>query len=221
MARSHPLANARISQDWSTRTENKEGKDMRNRFLEVFVSTILLVSLGMPAQAIADEMTQRIQKDLVTLGYDPGNIKGEMDDETVAAIAQFQSERDMPVTGEVSPLLAGIMSAEVKKQRSGGNAAAASSPATAPAQDPAALQAAQQACLQQKIEESQAANKKKRGFGSLMRAVTRTVGQTGNYDLARTTSDVYNANATANDLASAAKDLGLTEDEVAACQNPM
>ena len=195
---------------------------MRIQFLNVFVSTVLLVLIGMPAQAIADEMTQRIQKDLVTLGYDPGNIKGEMDDETVAAIAQFQAERDMPITGEVSPLLAGIMSAEVKKQRSGGNAAPASaSAAAAPAQDPAALQAAQQACLQQKIEESQAANKKKRGFGSLMRAVTRTVGQTGNYDLARTTSDIYNANATASDLASAAKDLGLTEDEVAACQNPM
>ena len=200
----------------------KEGKIMRIQFLNVFVSTVLLVLIGMPAQAIADEMTQRIQKDLVTLGYDPGNIKGEMDDETVAAIAQFQAERDMPITGEVSPLLAGIMSAEVKKQRSGGNAAPASaSAAAAPAQDPAALQAAQQACLQQKIEESQAANKKKRGFGSLMRAVTRTVGQTGNYDLARTTSDIYNANATASDLASAAKDLGLTEDEVAACQNPM
>lgn len=197
---------------------------MRIHFLRIFVSTMILFLTGLPIQAISDELTQRIQKDLVALGYDPGNIKGEASDDTVAAIAQFQAEREMPVTGEVSPLLAGIMSAEVKKQRSGGNAPAASATAAAPAappQDPAALQAAQQACLQQKIEESQAANKKKRGFGSLMRAVTRTAGQTGNYDLARTSYDVYNANATANDLASAAKDLGLTEDEVAACQNPM
>ncbi len=93
--------------------------------------------------------------------------------------------------------------------------------AAAPTQDPAALQAAQQACLQQKVEESQAANKKKRGFGSLLRAVTRTASQSGNYDLAQSTYDVYNASATADDLASAAKDLGLTEDDVAACQNPM
>ena len=195
---------------------------MRIRFLNVFVSTIFLIWTGMSGLAFADEMTQRVQKDLVALGYDPGNIKGESTDETVAAIAQFQAERDMRVTGEVSPLLAGIMSAEVKKQRSGGNTAASASAAPAATiHDPAVLQAAQQACLQRKIEASQAANKKKRGFGSLLSAVTRTVGGSGNNDLAGKTSDIYNANATANDLASAAKDLGLTEDDVAACQNPM
>ena len=199
---------------------------MRIHYLRIFVCTMILFLVGLPAQATADELTQRIQKDLVALGYDPGNIKGEASDDTVAAIAQFQAERDMPVTGEVSPLLAGIMSAEVKKQRTGGNAPAAAAPAVAaapatPAQDPAALQAAQQACLQQKIEESQAANKKKRGFGRLLSAVTRTAAQSGNYDLAQSTYDVYNASATADDLAAAAKDLGLTEDEVAACQNPM
>jgi hypothetical protein len=75
--------------------------------------------------------------------------------------------------------------------------------------------------LQEKIAAAQASQKKKRGFGSLMRAVTRTAGQMGNYDLYKTTSDVYSAGATAADLSSAAKDLGLTEDEVAACQNPM
>ena len=53
-----------------------------------------------------------------------------------------------------------------------------------------------------------------------MSAVTRTAAQQGNYGLARTTSDIYSASATADDLAAAAKDLGLTEDEVAACQNP-
>ena len=134
---------------------------MRIQFSKFFISTMILFVIGIPAQAIADEMTQRVQKDLVALGYDPGNIKGESTDETVAAIAQFQAERDMPVTGEVSPLLAGIMSAEVKKQRSVGNAPAVAAAPAAPAQDPAALQAAQQACLQQKIQESQAANKKK------------------------------------------------------------
>ena len=54
-----------------------------------------------------------------------------------------------------------------------------------------------------------------------MSAVTRTAMQGGNYDLARTTSDVYNASATADDLAAAAKDLGLTEDDIAACENPL
>ncbi len=179
------------------------------------------VLTSMPATA--DELTQRIQQDLVTLGYDPGNVDGELTTNTVIAISQFQAERDMPVTGEVSPLLAGIMAAEITKQ-SGvkGAAPQASLAATpAPAEDPGALKAAQEACLQQKIQAAQEAQKKKRGFGRLLSAVTRTASRTGNYDLAQTAGDVYSANATADDLAAAAKDLGLTEDEVAACQNPM
>jgi hypothetical protein len=74
--------------------------------------------------------------------------------------------------------------------------------------------------LQQKMQEAQAANKKKRGFGRLLSAVTRTAGQAGNYDLARATGNIYSATATADDLSAAAKDLGLTEDDIAACQNP-
>lgn len=88
-------------------------------------------------------------------------------------------------------------------------------------QDPAALRAAQQACLQQKIAEAQEAQKKKRGLGRLVRAVTRTAARAGNSEIARAASDVFAANATAEDLAGAARDLGITEDEVAACQNPM
>jgi peptidoglycan hydrolase-like protein with peptidoglycan-binding domain len=182
----------------------------------------LLIAAGFSAPVVADELTQRIQKDLATLGYSPGNVNGEMSDTTVAAIAQFQAERSMPVTGEVSPLLAGIISAEVSKKGAATATPAPSAAAATPAaaQDPAALQAAQQACLQAKVDQAQASNKKKQGFGRLLSAVTRTASQSGNYDLARTTSNVYSASATADDLSAAAKDLGLTEDDVAACQNP-
>jgi hypothetical protein len=116
----------------------------------------------------------------------------------------------------VSPLLAGIISAEVDKQAAGGGPASAA----AQARTPEELAAAQQACLQRKMAEAQEANKKKRGFGHLMSAVSRAAGMGGNYDVAKTAGDVYNAAATADDLSAAAKDLGLTEDEVAACQNP-
>ena len=78
----------------------------------------------------------------------------------------------------------------------------------------------QQACLQEKIAAAQKTQKKKRGFGKLMSAVARTAGRLGNHDIARATRDVYDVNATADDLASAAKDLGLTEDEIEACRNP-
>jgi peptidoglycan hydrolase-like protein with peptidoglycan-binding domain len=184
------------------------------------LSAALLILLTLPLWVQADELTENIQKDLVALGYDPGNINGELTTDTTVAISKFQAERDMPVTGEVSPQLAGVLSAAVDRQRNG-PALASAGAAPAPAvQDPAALQAAQQACLQEKIAAAQASNKKRRGFGRLVSAVTRTAATAGNSDVAQTASDVYAANATAADLAAAAEDLGLTEDDVAACQNP-
>jgi peptidoglycan hydrolase-like protein with peptidoglycan-binding domain len=176
-----------------------------------------------PVMAIADDLTMMIEKDLAALGYETGPVDGEETLETVIAISKFQAENNMEVTGSVTPQLAGILSAKVAnpEMQPAPEVTPAAAPAPQPAADPAALQAAQQACLQEKIAAAQAKQKKKRGLGSLMRAVTRTAGQMGNYDLYETTSDVYSASATAADLASAAEDLGLTEDEVAACQNPM
>jgi peptidoglycan hydrolase-like protein with peptidoglycan-binding domain len=167
------------------------------------------VSAAAPAPVVTgDALTAMVQTDLTRLGYATGNTTGEPSTETIVAISKFQAENNMEVTGAVTPQLAGVVSAKV------------SSVNNPPARDPAALQAAQQKCLQDKIAAAQAGQKKKRGFGSLMRAVTRTAGQFGNYDLYQTTSDVYNASATAADLSAAAKDLGLTEDDVEACKNP-
>ncbi len=159
------------------------------------------------AASAADGMTLMIQEDLAALGYNVSPT-GEMDTNTAIAISQYEAENGMPVTGKPSPQLAGILAA-------GGSS---TSPSTE--RSPEELQAAQQACLQEKMEAAQAAQKKKRGFGSLMRGVGRLAGQMGNYDLANTTGDIYQAGATAGDFSQAAKDLGLTEDDVAACQNP-
>lgn len=188
----------------------------KSKFASVLmISTTLLMA---SAAAFADDLTKIIQQDLVALGYDPGNTDGEATTQTIVAISKFQAENDMEVTGEATPQLAGVIKAKLK----GGNSPAAA--AAAPASDPAALQAAQQACLQEKIAEAQEANKKKRGFGSLMRAVGRTAGRFGGGDTAReisqATHDVYSVNATAADLESAAKDLGLTTDDLEACRNP-
>lgn len=188
----------------------------------ILIAMALTVAM-MPGLAVADALTQTIQQDLVTLGYDPGNTDGEATTQTVVAISKFQAENNLDVTGEASPQLAGVIKAAIKQQNSpaAGASAAASSP---PPQDAASLQAAQQACLQEKIAAAQEANKKKRGFGSLMRAASRTASRFGGSDTARaisqTTHDVYNVNATAADLSSAAKDLGLTEDEIEQCRNP-
>lgn len=180
----------------------------------------LLVALFVPATVLADDLTKMIQKDLIALGYDPGNIQGELSTETIVAISTFQAENDLEITGEASPQLAGVIKARLKSKDSGTTTAAA---APEP-MDPAALQAARDACLQEKVLAAQQANKKKKGFGSLMRAVTNTASRYGGGDLARevseTSRDVYDANATADDWERAAEDMGLTTDDIEACQDP-
>jgi len=182
------------------------------------IRTLALVSLLLAfigPVALADELTEIVQKDLVSLGYDTGNTSGEMSMETIVAISKFQADNDLEVTGEASPQLAGIIKSKLSPKLKAG--------ASAPP-DPAALQAAQQQCLQEKIAAAQSSQKKKRGFGSLMRAVTRTATQVGGggamQDLARASSDIYAADATASDLKSAAKDLGLAESDLEECRNP-
>ena len=169
------------------------------------VQTVPTASAGAAPSAV-DELTLMIQEDLAALGYDV-EATGAMDTATAIAISQYQAENNLPVTGEPSPQLAGILAAGTSEKASA-------------ARSPEELQAAQQACLQEKMEAAQAAQKTKRGFGSLMRGVGRLAGQLGDYDLARTTGDIYQAGATVEDFSQAAKDLGLTENDIAACQNP-
>ncbi len=186
--------------------------------LKRLIITGLLATFAV-ATASADDLTEIVQKDLVALGYDPGNISGELTTETAIAISKFEADNGLEVTGKPSPQLAGV----IKSKLSQGRTASTAAPAAAPTPDPAAQQAAQQACLQQKVAEAQAAQKKKRGFGSLMSAVTRTASRVDSSvasDIARTSADIYDVNATASDLESAAKDLGLTESDIEACRNP-
>lgn len=164
-----------------------------------------------PLSATGDSLTQRVQADLIKLGYEPGAATGEVTTETTIAIAKFEAERGLTVTGEVSPQLAGMLAAEVDKR--------AGAP-TPQARDPEALRAAQQACLQQRAAAAQDAEKKKRGLGRLASAAGRLASRMGNQEIVQATSDAYIAGATAEDLSAAARDLGLNEDDVAACQNP-
>lgn len=173
------------------------------------VPAAIPVAAAAPAKTVTgDALTAMVQTDLTKLGYVTGNTTGELSTETIVAISKFQAENNLEVTGAVTPQLAGIVSAKV------------SSPNNPPAPDPAALQAAQQKCLQEKMQAAQEGQKKKRGFGRLMSAVSRTAGRFGNNDLYKTTGDIYNANATADDLSAAAKDLGLTQNDIDACKHP-
>jgi peptidoglycan hydrolase-like protein with peptidoglycan-binding domain len=196
---------------------------MRRTFVLLVWLAAISAAVASSMDVFADDLTRMVQKDLVTLGYDPGNTDGEATTQTIVAISKFQAEHDLAVTGEVTPQLAGVVKAQIKKQgQPAGTAAAPAAPAAA--QNPAALQAAQQACIRQKIEARQEAQKKKRGFGRLLSAVSRTSSQFGGGglagDIARTSNEIYNVNATADDLSAAAKDLGLTEEELEECRNP-
>ena len=194
---------------------------MRNTLPFVLCSGLLILAHGMSAPAHADELTQQLQMNLVKLGYDPGSIDGEATTATAIAVSQYQADRDMPVTGAISPMFANLVATDASKIGSSGSAAVSTDVgAAAPVQDPDALRAAQEKCLQDKVAAAQSANKTKRGFGKLIGVIARTASRHGNHDVSRTASDVYRVNADASDLASAAKDLGLTEDEVQACQNP-
>jgi peptidoglycan hydrolase-like protein with peptidoglycan-binding domain len=183
---------------------------------KLIAGVFALAMLASPA-ALPDELTARVQKDLVTLGYDPGNINGEVTTETTIAIAKFEAERDIPVTGEISPLLAGVLAAEVDKQRSGTATATAAQVATT--KTPEEIKAAQDGCLRDAITKAQEKRKKRRGFGKLVSAVSRTASQVGSDDIADTARGVNMASATSADLSQAAEDLGLSEDQIAACQN--
>jgi hypothetical protein len=94
--------------------------------------------------------------------------------------------------------------------------------APAAAATPAAAvenRSAQQACLEERARKQQEAQKKKRGLGSLVSAVARNAGRLGGEAITSVIGEAQNARATADDLSAAAKDLGLSEDDVAACRD--
>ncbi len=180
--------------------------------------------LGLTTIVMADELTMRVETELAALGYDVGPIDGEETMETVIAVSKFQAESNLAVTGEVSPQLADAISARAANPGQAGAGAsvtaAGTSAAAAPADTAAELQAAQQACLEHKMAKAQEKSKVKRGLGRLVSAVTRNASPETNQEISAKASDVYNANATADDLSAAAKDLGLSKKDVEKCQNP-
>ena len=92
--------------------------------------------------------------------------------------------------------------------------------ARAPTMLPQASNEEQRACLEDKIRQRQQAQQTQRGMGSLMGAVGRLARRFGVPEVSQAIGDARLANATLDDLSSAARDLGLTENEIAACRNP-
>ena len=119
---------------------------------------LVLAAAAVVQVAAADELVQIIEEQLDALGYDTGAVDGEATVKTAVAISQFQAENGMPVTGEPSPQLAGILSAKV-----GGSNDVAKLQSASPA---GVAAVAVEACLDRKREEKEKlkADKEKR-FG--------------------------------------------------------
>ncbi len=157
-----------------------------------------------------DPLVQSIQRDLIALGYDPGSADGKVSTPTIVAISKFQAENGLEVTGEATPQLAGILAA--KRDAAGGAGSGGNAQS---------LEEAQKVCLQQKID---AAKKKKRAFGRVMKAAANSASRYGgskvSSEVEKASQEAYRVDATAKDLEEAADAMGLTKEDVEACRNP-
>mgnify|MGYP003664718416 FL=1 len=186
---------------------------------------VMFLACAQAGVALGDELTQIVQQDLITLGYDPGAADGAASTKTIIAVSKFQAEHNMEVTGEITPQLAGVIQAAISQQSTATSSVQASATAeVTPEQAQADLKARQEACLQEKVEAAQQASKTQSGLGKLFSAVTRTATQYGGADTLATihdaTNQVYSAGATMGDLKGAAADLGISESDIEACKNP-
>ena len=179
---------------------------MRSVTRLALAATIAAAILSASPVLLADELTQMIQKDLVALGYDPGTIDGQLTTKTQVAISKFQSDNGMPVTGEPSPQLAGVMSSKVEQMRSGSEQAKAQTAAEAEA-------AEKRDCEQRKAQATAEKREKATGFRRLAGAGTRLLGRYGGGEAASAATDVYVAGSAASDAAVAADELGITDED--------
>jgi peptidoglycan hydrolase-like protein with peptidoglycan-binding domain len=157
------------------------------------------------SESPTDELTQRIQRDLVALGYDPGAISGEMTVETAVAISQFQAANGMDVSGTVSPQLAGILAAQVDAMRGGEPAVEVAASASGANLD--ASQASENCTPKAAAAEPESSD----DSGRLARAGSRLFNRFGSR---RANQQLAEATATASDIAEVADIVSeLTECE--------
>jgi hypothetical protein len=133
------------------------------------------------------------------------------DDEALRRVQLSAAASSLGGTGAMSTMPVAATSAPAP----GGVAPVAAPPAAGQAVD----QSAYKACLQQKIEQRQSAQQKKQAMGRLLGAAGRIAGRFGGDAVTQLIGDAQTTTATADDLAAVARDLGLTEDEIAACRS--
>jgi peptidoglycan hydrolase-like protein with peptidoglycan-binding domain len=153
---------------------------------------------GSPPAGDEGSLTGMIQRDLVALGYDPGSISGEMDVNTAIAISKYQAENNMAVTGEASPQLAGILSAQADALRGGTAQQRSAANQTAPGLDAAPTSDADPTCVREVAAET----------ADTSRRLGRLIGRLGGRRASQELSEVA---AVAADTAAVADAVGNCE----------
>ncbi len=114
---------------------------------------------------------------------------------------------------------------DLMKMGTPGTAAATEPTTSAPtASGEGDLATRQQACIEdaaKSAEQASSAKKKTKGFGRLLGKMSRTANRLGiSNKLGGASRDIYDANATANDVADIADELGISENDVDRCRDP-
>ncbi|HEX7037041.1 MAG TPA: peptidoglycan-binding domain-containing protein [Pseudomonadales bacterium] len=92
------------------------------------------------------ELIQQIERDLTTLGYDPGPVDGSLDSRTQLAIARFEAASGLPFSGQPSFELAFALRKAIAAGAQTANATPAAAPAASgPAKAPPVATPASQA----------------------------------------------------------------------------
>lgn len=221
---SRPITIERFDRDYRT----VPGSTMYEPYRQVMRLSGVLDAAQRAEMADAQKQIAEMDKQLAELPPAQRQMVMQQMGPQMAMMKQMASGGGFEMTTEVQQIV--VNPAAAPASQAGGPCAptglsAAPAGPAAPAavavagQSPDAAKAAQEACLREKIEKAQAAQLKKRGVGKLLGAVGRAASMLGETDIARTMNDLYAANATAADLSDAARDLGLTEDEIAECGN--
>ena len=181
---------------------------------------LLVALIALFGSVVADELTHSVEAGLAASGYETGPVDGVETIETIIAISKYQAENNLPITGEITPELAMAIQSGSAGSASGSPALPTDSGSVTHEQ----LKVAQQACLEERIAEAREKREKKKGFGSLMKAVSNTASRFGKSEIARdvaeTSRDIYDVDATSKDWKRAAADLGLKKKDIRACENP-
>jgi len=101
----HPETRSAIRDYEATAGLDVTGEPTANLLKHIRLTRALVGAVVSPEQLEKRELVARVQRRLEGLGYRPGTSSGAVTQTTREAIAAFEADRGLPVTGELSPKL--------------------------------------------------------------------------------------------------------------------